>query len=209
MPTPAPTAPTPTRQEPAREQPAWEIANLFPFQGHWSEGDYLALETNRLVEFSHGYIEVLPMPSIPHQFIVLFLFEMLKAHVREHQLGKVLTAPARVRLWPGKHREPDVFVLLTAAGRPIYEQYVDGADLVIEVVSGGPRDRDLVEKRQEYAQAGIPEYWIADPETASVTVLHLQGDAYAEHGIFGRSESATSRLLPGFAVAVDEILDAR
>ncbi|RLT38383.1 MAG: Uma2 family endonuclease [Chloroflexi bacterium] len=192
------------------EQPTWEIAELFPAQGHWSEGDYLVLETNRLVEFSNGYIEVLPMPSISHQFIVLFLYEMLKKYVRRHRLGRVLVAPARVRLWRGKHREPDVFLLLSKSARRIHEQYVEGADLVMEVVSGGARDRerDLIEKRQEYAQAGIPEYWIVDPETETIIVLHLDGDEYAEQGLFQRGETATSRLLPGFAVAVNKVLTA-
>ncbi|MCL4860269.1 MAG: hypothetical protein KJZ93_12715, partial [Caldilineaceae bacterium] len=50
-------------------EPAWDVALLFPPQGAWSEADYLALETNRLVEFSHGRIEVLPMPSDSHQSI--------------------------------------------------------------------------------------------------------------------------------------------
>lgn len=51
--------PTPTAHAapPVREDPTWEIADLFPAQGHWSEGDYLALETTRLVEFSHGYLD--------------------------------------------------------------------------------------------------------------------------------------------------------
>ena len=47
-------------------EPAWQIATLFPNQGVWDEGDYLALTTNHLVEFSDGYIEVLPMPTMSH-----------------------------------------------------------------------------------------------------------------------------------------------
>jgi Uma2 family endonuclease len=54
-------------------EPTWEIAHLFPPQGAWSEEGYLALPTNHLVEFSDGYIEVLPVPSQSHQWIVLFL----------------------------------------------------------------------------------------------------------------------------------------
>ena len=195
---------------PVRAQPTWEIAELFPAQGQWSEGDYLALGTNRLVEFSHGTIEVLPMPSIAHQFIVLFLYEVLKEYVKRRKLGSVLVAPAKVRLWRDKHREPDVFLLLSKSARRIHEQYVEGADLVMEVVSGGSqdRDRDLIEKRQEYAQAGIPEYWIVDPETETVTVLHLEGGEYSEHGVFQPGQTATSRLLPGLSVAVDEVFEA-
>lgn len=204
------STPTAEATPPVREEPTWQIADLFPAQGHWSEGDYLALETNRLVEFSHGYVEVLPMPSILHQYITLFLYRLLYNFIASRKLGTVLAAPARVRLWPGKHREPDVFLLLSNSGKRIYEQYVDGADLVMEVVSGGPRDRDrdLVEKRQEYAQAGIPEYWIVDPETETVLVLALADQEYAEHGSFRRGDSATSRLLTGFSIPVDEIFDA-
>ncbi|HRJ41191.1 MAG: Uma2 family endonuclease [Caldilineaceae bacterium] len=205
------STPTAYAPPPVREQPTWEIAELFPSQGHWSEGDYLALETNRLVEFSNGYIEVLPMPSISHQFISLYLYRLLYNFVSSLALGTVLTAPAKVRLWRGKYREPDLFLLLAQSARRIHEQYVDGADLVMEVVSGGARDRDRdwIEKRQEYAQAGIPEYWIVDPETETVTVLALEGGEYAEYGEFCRGETATSKLLPGFVVLVDDVFDAQ
>lgn len=39
-------------------EPLWAIAQLFPYQGYWSEDDYLDLNTNHLVEFSDGYYEV-------------------------------------------------------------------------------------------------------------------------------------------------------
>ena len=31
--------------------------------------------------------------------------------------------------------------------------------------------RDLVTKRNEYAQAGIPEYWIVDPQAETITAV--------------------------------------
>ena len=48
-------------------------------------------------------------------------------------------------------------------------KYPSGADLVMEVVSGGREDRkrDLVTKRRDYARANIPEYWIVDPQDPS------------------------------------------
>lgn len=49
-------------------EPAWDIARIFPRQGTCSEEEYLALETNRLVECSHGHIEKLPMPTQSHQW---------------------------------------------------------------------------------------------------------------------------------------------
>ena len=63
-----------------------------------------------------------------------------------------------------------------------------------------------MEKREEYAKAGIPEYWIVDPELGQITVLVLDGSVYAVHGEFARGQQATSKLLPGFAVDVTAAL---
>jgi Uma2 family endonuclease len=79
---------------------------------------------------------------------------------------------------------------------------------VLEVVSSDDPKRDLVRKRREYARAGIPEYWIVNPATEQIIVLHLEGTAYVEHGIFTRGTQATSVLLEGFTVAVAAVLDA-
>jgi hypothetical protein len=40
-------------------EPTWEVTRLFPTQGNWSEPDYLALDTNKQGEFSHGFVEFL------------------------------------------------------------------------------------------------------------------------------------------------------
>ena len=44
----------------------------------------------------------------------------------------------------------------------------------------------------------MPEYWIVDPATEQIIVLHLEGTAYVEHGMFTRGTQATSVLLEGF-----------
>ena len=136
-------------------EPAWEVAFLFPAQGAWSEEDYLYLDTNHLVEFSDGNIEVLPMPSDKHQSIVFFLSALLGAFAQKMG-GKVLFAPLRLRLWSEKIREPDLLFLADANDPRRQNAYWTGADLVIEVVSRDDPQRDLVTKRSEYAQAGIP-----------------------------------------------------
>ena len=186
-------------------EPAWEVAYLFPPQGAWSEEEYLSLPTNRLVEFASGAIEVLPMPTESHQRMVLALYRRLAAFVEPRSLGTVLVAPLPVRLWSGRFREPDVvFMLAEHAGRR-KERFWEGADLVMEVVSPENRRHDLETKREEYARAGIPEYWIVDPQEGRITVLSLEGEEYRVHGEFSRGEEATSRLLVGFAVSVDEV----
>ncbi len=191
----------------ANGEPAWEVATLFPAQGAWSEEEYLSLDTNHLVEFSHGHIEVLPMPSDKHQSIVFFLSALLGAYARKIG-GKVLFAPLRLRLWPDKIREPDLLFLADANDPRRQNVYWTGADLVIEVVSPDDPQRDLVTKRSEYAQAGIPEYWIVDPQRETITVLRLDGATYVEHGVFPRGEVATSAYYAGLQAPVNDVLDA-
>jgi Uma2 family endonuclease len=189
-------------------EPTWDVAQLYPLQGTWTESEYFALETNRRVEFSHGFIEFLPMPKLLHQRIASFLYNALRAFVLGMGLGEVHYSGVRVRLWPGKFREPDVLFMHVDHADRMTEEYWEGADLVMEVVSSGNEDRrrDLKTKREEYALAGIPEYWIVDPELGHITVLTLEGEAYVLHGEFKRGERATSKLLSGFAVDVSSAL---
>ena len=73
--------------------------------------------------------------------------------------------------------------------------YIDGpADLAVEVVSpeSGPRDRG--EKFYEYEAAGVPEYWLVDPDREELVVYRLQDDRYqtAFEGREGRVESSVA-----------------
>src|SRR5438874_54466 len=184
-----------------RDEPTWDVALLFPAQGHWTEEEYLALNTNCLVELVDGYLDVLPMPTVLHQLLVKFLHRCLDDFVTRLGLGLALFAPLPVRLWPAHLREPDVLFLRPGRVRD-KRKPPDGADLVMEVLSEGQknRERDLEVKRIEYAKARIPEYWIVDPEAKRITVLKLVADAYQIHGEFGLREKASSAVLQGFSV---------
>ena len=70
-----------TTLEIATELPAsqdWRdiLVELLPAQGSWSEEEYLVLtdHRSRLVEFTDGFLEVLPMPTDKHQSVLKFLF---------------------------------------------------------------------------------------------------------------------------------------
>jgi len=188
-----------------RAEPTWDIALLWPEQGQWSVDEYLSLPGNRLVEFSDGFLEVLPMPTTLHQWIVLYLWESLKHFTGGWSgLGLALTAALRVRLWENKFREPDVVFMLTQHRRRAHDEFWEGADLVMEVVSDDPTDRrrDLVTKRAEYSRARIAEYWIVDPKLGQITVLKLKCKTYGVHGVFKTGQTATLSLLAGFGIDV-------
>jgi len=192
----------------ALTEPEWEVARLFPPRGEWTEEDYLSLPSNRGVELSDGCLEFLPMPSELHQLIVGFLYRTLYAFAESHGLGLVLVAGIPIRLWPEKMREPDVVFLRWEKSELRREKFWDGADLAIEVVSPEGRKRDLETKREEYARAGISEYWIVDPEASVVHVLVLDGATYRAHGTFADDAQVTSSVLPGFAISASAIFAA-
>jgi Uma2 family endonuclease len=186
------------------------LLELLPNQGRWNEEEYLWLtdHINRYVEFTDGYIEVLPMPTDQHQAILKFLVFAFHAFIFPLG-GTVLFSPLRLRIRPNKFREPDLILLRSAQDPRRENRYWKGADLTLEVVSKDKPERDLVEKVQDYAEAGVPEYWIVNPQAETITVLRLEGTAYVEHGIFKRGTKATSALLADFNVDVSDVLDAK
>jgi hypothetical protein len=52
------------------------LEDILPRQGEWTEEEYLVLtdHRHRLVEFTDGFLEVLPVPTDEHQMLLKFLF---------------------------------------------------------------------------------------------------------------------------------------
>ncbi len=200
-----------TTTERTNEAPALdpEIVALLPAQGEWSEHDYLWLtdDLRRLVEWTDGLIEVLPMPTKKHQAILGYLYVAFLA-LMQRIGGDVYFGPLRLRVGPRKFREPDLLLVCSKDDPRAGNRYWEGADLVLEVVSPDDPARDYETKRADYAQAGVLEYWVVDPQAEKITVLRLAETTYVEHGVFGRGATATSALFPDFELAVDAILDA-
>jgi Uma2 family endonuclease len=186
--------------------------DLAPLQGLWTVEQYLRLtnQTKRLIEFTDGTLEVLEMPTTYHQAISRLLFLALLA-VMQRIGGDIYFAPLRIQIRSGALREPDLLLVVDRNDPRKQDAFWLGADLVVEIVSSDHPERDTEQKRREYAEAGIAEYWIVHPLNQldqTITVLTLDGADYHEHGVFHRSQQATSKLLAGFAISVDEVFDA-
>lgn len=202
-----------TVHSPNREQSDLEwkdvLQEILPRQGDWAEEEYLVLtdHRNRLVEFTDGYLEVLPAPTDEHQVLLKFLL-LAFSQFFEAQGGIVLFAPLRLRIRARKFREPDLLLLLSAKDPRRHNRFWEGADIALEVVSEDKPERDLVDKRGDYAEAKVPEYWIVNPLTETIAVLRLGDKGYEEAGVHGRGASATSVLRPEFSVSVDVVFDS-
>lgn len=186
-----------------------ELADLEVLQGLWTEEQFLKMAdaAERHVEFTDGWIEFLPMVTRRHQAILGLLFRMLHPLI-EAMGGELFFSGLGLRTRPGQFREPDLLALLDAGDPRNQNRYWHGADWVLEVVSPDDPQRDLVQKRSDYAEAGIPEYWIVNPLNATITVLTLEDDQYAEHGLFRPGDCADSPTLPGFRVDVASVFAA-
>ena len=200
-----PTAPPPTQPWTAASAAlAWLDA------GAWTEAAYFALpDTNHIVELSEGQLLVHEMPNLEHQRIVDELGFAINLLIREHAGGRKFSSPTPIRLWEGKIREPDL--VYYAAGREdcYHVQYADPPDLAIEVLSPSTRRIDREEKAAEYAEAGVMEYWIVDPEGRSIEVLTGAGsEGYTSRRQFGPGDEVTSTVLPGLVVSVATLIPA-
>jgi len=79
-----------------------------------------------------------------------------------------VSAAVTLRIGDYSAPEPDVLVARRRDGRKYYE--AADAVLVIEI-SVSTRDNDLTIKRPLYARAGIPEFWIVEPEARLIRVF--------------------------------------
>jgi len=116
-------------------------------------------------EWVDGEVIIFMSVTRQHQLLVGFLYELLSLFARLVKPGEVLLGAAQMRLPDQRSaREPDVFFLAAEHFHRRTRLGIEGpADLVIEIVSDDSVRRDQIEKRDEYAAAGVPEYRWLDP----------------------------------------------
>lgn len=115
-----------------------------------------------------------------------------------YELGKVYGSRVAFRLEESHGPEPDIAFVRTDRLHLVEKGFVAGApDLALEIVSPDSVERDYVLKREQYRQAGVPEYWIVDEMQECVTLLQRNAaGAYRE--VKSHNGVLYSQALPGF-----------
>lgn len=133
-------------------------------------------------ELLDGELYVSAAPSKRHQRLLGRLYRMIYDYVTPADLGEIFFAPVDVWLSDEDRTQPDL-VYLSAERLSIYgERIVEGApDLLVEIASPSTRMADLVAKRNRFERNGVREYWIADPDVKTLTILCLTDGRYVEH----------------------------
>jgi len=167
--------------------------------------DFMSLPEGSRAELIDGELYMCPSPRSRHQEAVGCLFRRLADFVATRRLGKVYVAPLDVHLPSGDIVEPDI-LYVAKANLGIVQDWVRGApELLIEVLSPEGIDRDRIVKRDLYAQNGVREYWIIDPEAKTVEVFTLRGSNYEPNGYFENNDILVSPLLPEFKLPVADV----
>ena len=161
----------------------------------WADEDTLA-------EWVGGEVIMTSPASLRHQSISRFLAQIVGVYVEEHNLGALLTAPFQMKL-ASSGREPDLLFVAAEHLNRLRDTYLDGpADLAVEIISPESIGRDRGDKFYEYEQAGIPEYWLLDPQARRAEFYQLdpagvyQLIAPDQEGIY------RSAVVPGFWLRV-------
>ncbi len=171
--------------------------------GGWTLDRYLAEAPEHLTwEFVRGEVVMYSPATAEHQRLVGFLFRLLQGYCEAKGWGEVLTGPAAIWVLPDVVREPDLFVLPPeevpkARGVPLAVRPA----LVVEVTSPTTRSIDLGEKAEDYALAGIPQYWVVDLEHKELRVHRLEGEKYRTEQ--RQAGEVKSHAVPGFWVEVE------
>lgn len=185
------------------------LTSEYPEQGKWTYDDWARLPDDRTrYEVIDGELYMTPPPSISHQFATANLLDAMSTFVRARRLGFVLPSPLGVRL-PNQPVpvQPDIVFVSSARKAIIGKEYIEGVpDLVVEILSPSNWIYDRHEKFDLYQSAGVPEYWIVDYRAKTVEVFVLEQGEFTLIGKWGVGETASSRVLSGFQVAVADIL---
>lgn len=131
-------------------------------------------------EIINGELLVSPALSLAHQLLSGQLFKVVSAHVDKRRLGELLYAPVDVRLSPYNVVEPDLLFIRQDRFETYKKRgFIEGPpDLVVEIVSPSSKKIDTVNKAALYAQSGVPEYWLADPEHRVFRLQVLRDGVY-------------------------------
>jgi Uma2 family endonuclease len=166
-------------------------------------------DENYRYELVNGVLVVNPIPLAEETGPNELLGHVLLDYQETHPKGSALdyTLPQQyVRTRTGRRLADRL--IWTGLGR-LPNVRLDLPRIAVEFVSAGRRNRqrDYVDKRREYSEAGIAGYWIFDRFQRTLTVIH-NTPAGQQDQVISENEVYQSPLLPGFEVPLARILAA-
>ena len=175
------------------------------------EFEEAAFEPGYRYELIRGVLHVSPFNDPSHQFILEELVCQMADYVR--RCPKVIkhrcTEAALYTAGRTQHRRAD-YAIFCDTPSPFPGWRVAVPTIVVEVISGQAEEepeRDYVEKRQEYLEIGVNEYWIIDRSKQMMLALCRSGNEW--EGVWVPADRTyTTDLLPDFELDLPKVLAA-
>ena len=159
-------------------------------------------------EVVEGRAILVPPPRIPHQEISAKLSRLFDEKLETIGYGSVLPTVTVFIPRPPKSfgevqsRIPDLVVSRRVP--PEYFEAGEPPDLVIEILSTPRGNVERTEKLDDYALAGIGEYWIVDPFKRVAEIYRLAEGVYGDPEIVSQGSLSPSAF-PGLEIAIERI----
>ncbi len=140
----------------------------------WTYSEYARFpDDGNRYEVIDGEVLVTPAPSPQHQRIAFLLGIRLEQYVEQQQLGLILPE-VDLLFVSGQFLRPDLLFVPANARAGITDRGMELAPgLIVEILSPTSGSIDRVKKPRRYADFGVPEYWVVDPEEQVVWVWRL------------------------------------
>ncbi len=145
-------------------------------QGGYTIEDYFSLPEEKRAELIDGVFYDMASTSVIHQLIAGQIFVQLNVFLRKKKASCVpCIAPVDVQLDCDDRTMVQPDVLVVCDREKIRKSGIFGApDFVAEILSKATRRKDMLVKLAKYAQVGVREYWLIDPDKQNVLVYDLK-----------------------------------
>lgn len=163
-------------------------------------------------EWNNGYLEEKPVADYANVQLYFWFLELLRSYLRVQPIARTTALEMAFEMIFGTQssiRKPDLGVVLNSNSIPLKyrdRRYQGIFDLCIESLSDSNKaaiERDTVVKYQEYAQAGIQEYYILDERQRETVFLENVGGLYRP--LPQMNGVVQSKVLPGFQFRVEDL----
>ena len=171
--------------------------------------EYLRMpETLLPQELVYGLVRDAPAPSTGHQYAVGEIFIALRAHLAQHDIGRVWMSPVDVVLNRDSNLvvQPDLIVVLNERKHIVADRVWGAPDLVVEVMSPRLRIGTLEERLAWFAEYGVRECWLVRPAIRQIEVISFAAGT-TERRRFDAHEAIVSTVLPLLTQTPESILN--
>jgi len=158
-------------------------------------------------------IYIMPRPTSTYQEILTNISTYMNLFVRQNKLGKVYVAPFGVHISESTCLEPDIVMVLKPKVEKVTEKGIfEAPSLVVEVISRSNYKKLREEKKQKYAEFGVPEYWEIYPNKKKINIEVLEENeegekAYTLYSTAKKEGKVKSKVIESFELDVKDAFE--